>query len=128
MLVLYTFLTFAYFFKIMFVFNQCTVILLGTCLTYCFRVTVSAVSSLVGPAHRLICCYLCWCDIFEQINLIWFENKQFKNRKLPYFCMALEWFHIHNVEFKLQTHWSNKQNNSTDALMSKVVPSTAQYD
>jgi len=30
-------------------------------------VTVSAVSSLVGPAHGLICCYLCWCDIFEQI-------------------------------------------------------------
>jgi len=41
---------FAYFFEIMFVFNQCTGILLGTCLSYCFRVTVSAVSSLVGPA------------------------------------------------------------------------------
>jgi len=61
----------------MFVFNQCTVILLGTCLTYCFRVSVSAVSSLVCPAHGLICCYLCWCDIFEQINLIWFDLKLF---------------------------------------------------
>ena len=53
--------------------NYVCVILLGICLTYCFRVTVSAVSSLVGPAHGLICCYLCWCDIFEQINLIWFD-------------------------------------------------------
>jgi len=40
MLVLCTFLRFAYLFEIMFVFNQCTVILLGTCLTCCFRVTV----------------------------------------------------------------------------------------
>ena len=71
MLVLRTFLRFAYFLEIMFVFNQCTVILLGTCLTYCFRVTVSAVPSLVGPAHGLICCMLpMLCDIFEQINLI----------------------------------------------------------
>ena len=44
----------------------------SACLTYCFRVTVSAVSSHVGPADGLICCYLCGCDIFEQINLIWF--------------------------------------------------------
>jgi len=75
--ILCSFLGFACFFKIMFVFNQCIVILLGTCLTYCFRVTVSAaVSSLVGPAHGLICCYLCWCDIFEQnkFHLIWFDN------------------------------------------------------
>ena len=33
---------------------QCTVILLGICLTYCFRVTVSAAFSHVGPAHGLI--------------------------------------------------------------------------
>ena len=66
MLVLYTFITFAYFLKLQY-------ICVSTCLTYCFRVTVSAVSSLVGPAHGLICCYLYWCDIFEQINLIWFD-------------------------------------------------------
>ena len=32
----------------MFVFNQCTVILLGTSLTYGFRVTVSAVPALLA--------------------------------------------------------------------------------
>jgi len=69
MLVLCTFLTFAYFFY--FFWNYVCV---GNLFNlYCFRVTVSAVSSLVGPAHGLICCYLYWCDVFEQINLIWFD-------------------------------------------------------
>jgi len=46
--------------------------LLSNCFICCFRVTVSAVLSLVGPAHKLILLLpTCKCDMFEQINLIW---------------------------------------------------------
>jgi len=39
------------------------------CLTSCFRVTVSAVLSLVGPAHKLFLALpACKRDMFEQIN------------------------------------------------------------
>jgi len=41
-----------------------TVILLSNCFIYCFRVTVSAVLSLVGPAHKLILLATCKCDMF----------------------------------------------------------------
>ena len=57
-------------FEIMFVF-KCTAILFGNCFIYCFRVTVSAVLSLVGPAHKLISVLpTCKCDMFEEMNLI----------------------------------------------------------
>jgi len=70
MLVLCTFLYNSIFFQIMFVF-KCTVVLFGACLTYCFRVTVSAFSSLVNPAHeQILLLPTCGCDMFEQINLI----------------------------------------------------------
>jgi len=80
MLVLCAFLRFAYFFEIMFVFNQCTVILLGTCLTYCFRVTVSAVIVDVvvgrltydGTPHRTCQLAPLSCTVREALNLaVW---------------------------------------------------------
>ena len=42
----------------------------------CFRVTVSALLSLVGPAHQLLYHLLNWNVMcFEQINLIWFDSE-----------------------------------------------------
>jgi len=38
--------------------------LLSNCFIYCFRVTVRAVLSLVGPAHKLILLPTCKCDMF----------------------------------------------------------------
>jgi len=42
--------------------------LLSNCFIYCFRVTISAVLSLVGPAHKLILLPTCKCDMFVWAN------------------------------------------------------------
>jgi len=52
--------------------------LLGNCFIYCFRVTVSAALSVVGPAHKLILLLLvpCKCNMFvwaNKFDLIWFD-------------------------------------------------------
>jgi len=59
------------FLKLCLCLNASSLSVLGICLTYCFRVNVSAVLSFVGPAHKLfVPPPTCKHDMFEQINLM----------------------------------------------------------
>jgi len=56
--------------------NTMPLLVLSICLTCHFRVTVSALLSLVGPAHQLLLPLAAFkCDVFwaNKFDLIWFE-------------------------------------------------------